>query len=449
MNRLINYYLRQWKHSIHRKALLIRGARQVGKTYAVRDFGKSFDGYVEINLEKQREAHQIFQGDLNPKEMLQKLSLVVDQKIIPGQTLLFLDEIQIVPRALTALRYFYEEMPELHIIAAGSLLDFAVEKEGIPVGRVQSLYMYPLSFIEFLAAMDKKLLVEEIYSHTLDSEMSVPVHKKLLKLVAEYLVLGGMPEVVQCWKSVQDAKECTALQNTILDTYQQDFGKYAKARQIDFLEILFREVPRQLGHRFKYSTIGNDFRKRDLAPALKLLETAGLVHPVYHSSGQGIPIGAQSDPEDFKTIFLDIGLSQALLGLDLAQWFLDPLGELVNKGPLIESFVGQELLAYGNPHKNEQLYYWHRETRTSQAEIDYAIQCGQVILPIEVKGGSGNSLKSLHIFLETHSHSPYGIRFSTHNYSRYEKVHSYPLYAVIKAASGNSDLQSALQGLFD
>jgi uncharacterized protein len=450
MKRLIDYHLLDWKDDKHRKPLLLRGARQVGKTHAVQELGRSsFPTFVEVNLELFKEAHVIFEKDLHPERIVRDLSLITHQHIIPGQTLLFLDEIQAVPQALLALRYFYELMPELHVIAAGSLLDFAIEKVGIPVGRVQSLYMYPLSFMEFLAATGNTLIIEEILSRTVEKPMSDAVHNKLIMLLGEYLALGGMPEVIAYWQEEKDALRSAKVHQTLLNTYRQDFGKYARKLQIKYVELMFDQVPVQLGRKFKYSSIEGDYRKRELSPALDLLVTAGIVHKVFYSSGQGIPLGAQVDPQDYKAIFLDVGLTQAILDLDIAAWFLQPSVEFINKGALAEAFVGQELLAYSDPIKRDNLYYWHRETRASQAEIDYLIQQEQrQVIPVEVKSGMGSTLKSLHLFLETHASCPYGIRLSTQNYSRYEKIYSYPLYALAQLiGSQNMSVLRSIEAL--
>ena len=200
MKRLIDHYLNSWKNNSNRMPLLLRGARQIGKTFSVRNLGKSFNQFVEINLEEKPEAHIIFEKNLDPERIIAELSVLTKKTISPGSTLLFIDEIQVVPRAITALRYFYEKMPNLHVIAAGSLLDFAIEEVGIPVGRVQSLYMFPLSFVEFLAALDQSILIEKIISHDTTQEIGEFIHHQTLALLGDYCALGGMPHVVQLWK---------------------------------------------------------------------------------------------------------------------------------------------------------------------------------------------------------------------------------------------------------
>jgi predicted AAA+ superfamily ATPase len=440
MKRCIDYDLYQWKISKSRKPLLLRGARQVGKTYAVRQLGKTFESFVEVNFERTPAIRAVFEKDLLPERIKREISLITGKEIIVGKTLLFFDEIQNVPQAILALRYFYEEMPELHVIGAGSLLDFAIEQVGIPVGRVTSLYLYPLSFIEFLFATNHSLLAEEILKFDQKIIFSEPVHNKLLQLVGFYLAVGGMPEAVKCWQETNNISACIKIHNNLLDAYRQDFEKYAKKLQIKYLKLLFDHIPLQLGEKFKYSSIDGDYRKRELAPSLDLLVTAGVVHKVFATDAHGIPLGAQVNPQYFKVLFLDVALSQSVLGMNLNNWFLDPLEEFVNKGPLVEAFVGQELLAYSNSARKEQLYYWQKFSRGSEAEVDYVAQDNESIIPIEVKSGVGTTLKSMHQFLETHPRSPYGIRISTLEHSEYQKIISYPLYAVVQVLKSHEEV---------
>lgn len=434
MKRLIDYHLKKWKNNPLRQPLLLRGARQVGKTYAVRELGKTFSSFVELNFELNKKAKAIFDQNLDPHRILQEISIIMEKPIIPGETLLFLDEIQSVPDGILALRYFYEQLPQLHIIAAGSLLEFAIQKVGVPVGRVQFLYMYPMSFIEFLSALEHDITIKEILSHSVNEEMSEFIHEKFLKLLGNYLAIGGMPQAVSCWKTFLNLNTCSQIPHNLIDAYKYDFVKYAKSHQVKYLDLLLSRIPQQLGKKFKYSQIG-DLRKRELEPCIDLLATAGIVHKVIHSDAQGIPLGAQADLDTFKLIFIDVGLSQFILDLKAGDWLLDPLQEFVNKGLLLESFVGQELIAYENPIKKSSLYYWKRNARSSEAEVDYIIQSGKTILPIEVKSGRGTTLKSMRLFLESHKASPYGVRFSTNNYSVHEKIHSYPLYSIAKLIS--------------
>lgn len=363
---------------------------------------------------------------MDPHRIIREIALIKKTQIEPGKTLLFFDEIQACPKAITALRYFYEKMPEMHVIAAGSLLEFAHELVGIPVGRVQSLYVHPMTFIEFLFADGHAILAKEILSN---NPLSKVVHRKALCLLGEYLALGGMPEVVNHWIHQKDPLKCTEIQSTLLDTYRQDFQKYAKSFQLKYLTLLFENIPRQLGEKFKYSKIG-EYRKRELEPSLELLLTAGIFNKVLHTGAHGIPIGAESNPEKFKLIFIDVGLTQSLLGLDLADWFVQPEIEFINKGKLVEAFVGQEILAYSQMRVKSGLYYWQRETRGSSAEVDYVIQKGNQLLPIEVKAGKTMKLKSLHAFLKSHPEAPKGLKVSIDPSYVSDHIDSIPLYRI-------------------
>lgn len=448
MKRLIDYFLLKWKTDQFRMPLLLRGARQVGKTFAVRKLGKTYENFVEINFELLQSARTIFDQDLYPERIIAEISLITKKQIIPGKTLLFLDEIQMAPQGIIALRYFYELMPELHVIAAGSLLDFAIQKIGIPVGRVEFLYMHPLSFIEYLAAMDEQLIIKKILQHDLSSELFKTSHEQLLKSIGHYLALGGMPRAIQNWITTKNALGSAKVHTTILNVYRQDFNKYAREHEIKYVEQIFRQIPQQLGKKFKYSLVDGDYRKRELMPALDLLITAGIARKVYYSAGQGIPLGSQIDLFDYKIIFLDTGLAQANLGLDLAEWFLQPEQQFINKGALVEAFVGQEITAYALPQQQNDLCYWHKDSAPQQAEIDYLVQINQKIIPIEVKSGDGRTLKSIQYFLSTHKESHYGIRFSTNNYSNYLNIHSYPLYAIAKVMTDyNHEMRAAIESL--
>ncbi len=367
MERLIDSFLNQWVIDNARKPLLLRGARQVGKTFAVRQLGKTFSKYVEINCEeRQRDCQLLFEQDLDPSNILRGLSLLAGETIVPGETLLFLDEIQSVPRAIIALRYFYEKMPELHVIAAGSLLEFALEQVGVPVGRIDSFYMYPMTWLEFLWAKKERLLFDEICQHDLHTPMPDVIHDKLLRLLGEYFAIGGMPEVVSHWVESNDPYLCFKTQQALVDNYRQDFEKYAKKHQVKYVEVLFNQIPRQLGKKFNFSAVPGEYRKRELLPCFDLLVKASVIHPVYHTSAQGLPLGADVDLDKFKALFLDIGMAQALLGLDLKEWILNPTEAFVNQGEIVEAFIGQEILAYSHAFQKKMIYYWHQETREGQ-----------------------------------------------------------------------------------
>ena len=447
MRRIIDYHLLSWKNNPIHKPLLLRGARQVGKTHAVRVLGQTFGNFVEINLETNKKARAILEKDLDALAIISQLGELLQVRIEPGTTLLFLDEIQQVPQAIIALRYFYELMPNLHVIAAGSLLEFAIEQVGIPVGRVTTLYMYPLSFIEFLVATGNARWAETIVTHTHNTPYNEQVHDSLLSLVNLYCIIGGMPEAVNQWIRTKISRDVRVVHSDLIFSYQQDFSKYAKMHQIKYLELLLAKGLEQLSKKFMFSRVG-EYKKRELTPALDLLEKSGLLYKIVHSAGQGIPLGAQANLDDFKIIFLDVGLTQELLNLGPTEWFNDPVQAMANKGEIIEAFVGQELLVYADPIAKKNLYYWHREVRSSSAELDYLVQMSEYVVPIEVKAGFNKRIVSMHMFLESHQKSSYGIRFWAGNCEHESAIYSYPLYAVIQPLLKDNDvLQNAVHSL--
>ncbi len=442
MKRLAYYDLRDWlTRSADRKPMLLYGARQVGKTHLVRMLAKLMPNYVEINFEKQKEAFDIFNKDLDPKRIVRDLSLMSDQPIIPGKTLLFLDEIQQQPQAIIALRYFFEEMPDLHVIAAGSLLDFAIEQVGVPVGRITFRWIYPMSFIEFLVATGHNILAKAIISQPVDTPFNDAIHDKALSLVSHYMSIGGMPEVVSSWINNSDIRLCQELQANIITAYEKDIPKYARKHQIKYVDILFKQIPRHITKRFHYGLIESAYSKRELEPALDLLEKARLITKVIRSQGNGFPLGSQSDLDKFKLIFLDVALAQAILDMPIKDWFLHSKSTLINKGELTEAFVGQELLAYQPVSQEAKLYYWHKLEGSSQAEIDYLYGIDREVIPIEVKSGHNANLQSLRLYLKERQHCPYGIRFSVLNYSYFDKLQNYPLYAVSNIINDKSLLE--------
>lgn len=417
--------LRKWRESPIRKPLLVRGARQVGKSWLIREFGLEFPQFVELNFEKQPEAAKLFEGDINVKELTNKISIYLKTKIIPGETLLFLDEIQECPRALIALRYFKEEVPELHVIAAGSLIDFILEEIGMPVGRVQFLYLYPLSFQEFLLAQDRQDLCDYIATMKIDAV----IHAQLLNYVKIYFWLGGMPSVVKTWIEKQDAPLCQQLQEEIIRSYKQDFAKYKHPAKIEHLDFVFDAIPKQLGKKFKYSNIDNHIRSESFKKALDALCKAGIAYKVYHSSAQGFPLGATQKNDHFKVFFFDIGLAQRILRFELDKWLFEKI-EVNHVGAIAEQFVAQEYIAYTATTEPANLFYWHREARTSNAEVDFIFVKKSTIIPVEVKASAHGALKSLHLFLAEHRKSTCGLRISEHNFQTVDNIISIPLYAI-------------------
>lgn len=437
MKRDLRNYLEEWANDPNRKPVLLRGARQVGKSYLARDFGKTFTNFIEINFEFTPGLKTVFEKDLDPVRIIRDLSIILGQPITPGKTLLFLDEIQECPAAVKSLRYFYEKMPLLHVIAAGSLLDFILDEIGLPVGRVMPLYLYPLSFFEFLSAVGKEHLRHEIYNHNPVEEFPVFLHQQLLGLIGEYMAVGGMPEAVKQWIEYGDLSSCLKIHRLLIDTYRQDFAKYAEKKNQKYVEMVFNAIPRLSGKKFIFRAVSKEVRSRELRPALELLAKAGIAHIINHSSSNGLPLGSEINPQVSKVIFLDVALAQSVLGIDYGTWIIDPVSAIINRGAITESFVGQELLAYSPVTMKSELYYWVREIRGSMAEVDYVTGINGKAVPIEVKSGITGSLKSLHIFLEQKRNSEYGFHFSQRNYRVDKKIRSYPLYAIAAALRDN------------
>jgi uncharacterized protein len=429
--RHIDSYLEEWRTSANRKPLLVRGARQVGKSSAVRHLGERFKYFVEVNLEKQQNVSSLFGDNLEVKTLCSQLSAIYHTPIIPGETLLFFDEIQESERAIASLRYFYEDYPELHVVAAGSLLEIALkELASYGVGRIRSLYLYPFSFDEFLEAQGLKMQVD-FKQQKADSEhpLPTPLHQEMLAQLRSFYLVGGMPEAVRVWVESANYNECAVIHNDILDTYQDDFSKYKTRISPLALFNTIKSVTRQAGCKFVYSEVGSGISPTTVKEALELLTLAGLITPVIHSAANGIPLGAQINPKYRKFLFLDIGLMQSLLGIQPADILVANETEFINKGGLSEMFAGLELIKYGNYLKKAELYYWQRMERNAQAEVDYVISHHGKIFPIEVKASKSGSMQSMYKFIELKG-CEYGFRTSLEPFATYEKIKVVPLYAL-------------------
>lgn len=431
MRRKLEKCLLEWKDAPSHKPILLRGARQVGKSWLVQNLGTTFDTFVEINFEETPALIEIFSNSLNPEITVPLISNITGKDIIPGKTLLFLDEIQLCPNAIIALRYFYEKIPDLHVIAAGSLVEFELEKVSTPVGRIEFLYVHPLSFSEYLVVLGKEKLLKLVELQDLKIPIPQILHDELLNHVRDYTLIGGMPEIVREFIKTKDLKRCQKIQSNIISTYKSDFKKYSKKHELKYIDIVFNAIPFQIGGKLKYSNISKDIRSREIINALNLLEKAGLIYKVYHSSCNGLPLEAEIDLKKFKILFFDIGLTNSLLGTDLKNFLLNPDIAQINNGTIAETFVGLELKAYQSVHSEKQLHYWLREKKQSNAEVDYVFQKSDNIIPIEVKSGSTGTLKSLHIFLEEKNRH-FGIKISKSNFSVTDKLQSIPFYAIEK-----------------
>lgn len=428
--RNIDTTLRAWAKESNRKPLLLRGARQVGKSAAIKHLAQQFDYFVEVNFEEQKQVHNLFKGDLSPQELCENLAIFFKTPIIAGKTLLFFDEIQACIPAISALRFFYEKYPNLHLVAAGSLLEFALQELlSFGVGRVRSLFVYPFSFDEFLGACGELHLLAAKQQASLAKPLPEPIHLQLLTQFKRFLVLGGMPEIVATFATSQDLLSCQMALDDLIISLKADFGKYKKrVPSLRILEI-FESVTRQMGGKFVYQKAAIETNHKQIKEAIELLIMAGLVIPVTHTSANGIPLGAESDVKKQKMLLLDTGIFQRLLGLDITAILFEEGMNVVNKGAIAELFVGLELLKAASCYQQQTLYYWHRETASSHAEIDYVVQQRENIIPIEVKSGRKGAMQSLHLFLKE-KNSKVGVRFSLENYGMYDNIWVYPLYAV-------------------
>lgn len=430
IERKVDVELLAWRKSSSRKPLLIRGARQVGKSTAVRNLSKQFAHFIEINFDEQPEYQNLFANTSDINDLVEQLAVIAQTPIIEGETLIFLDEIQASLPAISKLRYFYERRPNLHVIAAGSLLEFALaELPSFGVGRVRSLFMYPISFIEFLGALNEKPLVSLIQKSNSDKPLNPIFHDKLKVYFKKFLIIGGMPQVVQTYVANEDLLEVQRILDDLVIAIQADFVKYKKRIPPASIKSVFDSVVKQVGAKFKYSNDYTDLTSPMIKQVIDLLEMAGLVHRVTHSSSNGIPIGAETNPKKSKLLIFDTGIYQRILGLDVASLLLKDDIEVVNKGNIAELFVGLELLKSNDCFERVALYYWHREAKNSQAEVDYVIQNQDAIVPIEVKAGTKGAMQSMFLFMDEKK-SKWGVRLSLENFSHYDRVHVLPLYAV-------------------
>jgi len=398
MERNINKYLENWKAKRNRKPLIIRGARQVGKTYTVEQFAKNnYEIFIKINFEETPEFKEFFQTN-DVVQIKQNLEIYFGKKIILNKTLLFLDEIQACPEAITTLRYFYEKISKLHIIAAGSLLDHTLNnlKYSMPVGRVEFCYMYPLDFYEFLNALGKNSLVDYLRNFTFEKEIPLPIHHKLLEQLRLYYFIGGMPEAVKVYINENSLPDVEIVHESIIKSLEYDFAKYGTRNEQEVLVRILRYIPKSIGKKFKYSNAADNLRTENVKRAINLLRMSRIVHFVYSTSASKVPLQSSVNEKMFKPIFMDIGLANHILKLRIIN-----LENLItgNEGDLAEQFIGQQLFSMFPQYIDSQLYYWQREKRNSEAEIDYVTERNNTVLPIEVKAGKTGALKSLHIYV--------------------------------------------------
>jgi predicted AAA+ superfamily ATPase len=417
--------------SSDRKPLLLRGARQVGKSSALRRLGKKFKHFVEINFDENKEAGRFFEDALSPREICSQLALYCHTPVVPGETLLFLDEIQSCPPALAKLRYFYERYPELHVAAAGSLLEFVLEEiPSFGVGRIRSIFLYPFCFDEFLAALGEGTVAGAIHEASPERPLPEPVHRQLLNRLKTFLICGGMPEAVSRYARTGDLLAGELVLNDLVTTLKADFAKYKKRVPLLLLNEVFESVMRQAEGKFVYERAAGGMSPVPVKQALNLFIMAGLVHPVTHSAANGIPLGAETNQRYRRMLPCDTGIFLQILGLRSE---ILPAEDFtaVNRGALAEIFTGLELIKAASCYRQQDLYCWQRSAGGphGNAQVDFVIQKGSSIIPVEVKSGATGAMQSLRLFMRE-KHIRRGVRTSLENFKRYEDIDVYPLYAI-------------------
>ena len=431
IKRKIDSALEDWKNDSSHKPLLLRGARQTGKTTAVRHLAEGFDYYIEINFEKNRKIREAFADDLDVKTIVSLIEYQFDKPVVPGRTLIFLDEIQECPRAISALRFFYEDMQSLHVIAAGSLLEFVFDDlSDFGVGRICNMFVYPLSYAEFAGALGADMALERARGAAFDKPLPGIAHGKLLEILKSFLIVGGMPAAVERYVETGSFLAAQREQDDILVSLEEDFGKYKTRLSPDVIRHVLTSVVRQTCEKFVYSDALLGLSYVQSKNATDLLERAKLTIRTDCCNANGVPLGGDLNPKSQKFMLLDTGLYLRESGLNVPEWVNEPPEKFVNRGKLAEMFTGLELKKAGSAFAENRLFYWHREAKDSNAEVDYVVQFGDKVLPIEVKSGVKGSMKSLRILMEE-KNLKLAIRTSEENFGLIDDaVRILPLYFI-------------------
>jgi predicted AAA+ superfamily ATPase len=427
VKRILYKKLTDWKNNPKRKPLLLQGARQVGKTYLIKEFAKNeYENLVYLNFEENKGLKSLFVQSLNAKTIIENIELYIGRKISFHNSIIFFDEIQIVPDALTSLKYFNEQLPEYHVISAGSLLGVSVGKQqSFPVGKVNFLNLYPMSFLEYLYAFDEDLLIEKLLKMNNVEMLPEIIHEKLIKYLMKYLFLGGMPEVLQTYLDTKDINLARKIQEEILEAYKRDFSKYTDRNQAIKTSELWLSIPYQLSKenkKFKYKDVRKNARASNFEQTIEWLRQAGLINIVYNLKIPKIPLAGYTDFSKFKIYLLDTGLLGAMLNLssDIIIRPNDYFKEY--NGAFIENYVASELTTNGY----KDLFYWKSK---NDAEVDYIIQHKNSIIPLEVKSGTSRNIKSLRSYEDKYNPKLI-IRISPRNFIQDEKFINIPLYSV-------------------
>jgi len=417
--------LYEWKNKSDRKPLIIHGARQVGKTWLMKQFAsEAYSQYAYLNFEDNEIVKNIFQKDFNIDRILLAIQLATNV-VINTETLIIFDEIQEAPRGITALKYFQEKAPQYHVMVAGSLLGISIHKnDSFPVGKVEFMNLYPLSFLEFLKAMGQENFVKLLQQK--DWEMIAMFHPQIQECLRQYFYIGGMPEVVSSFATNKDFSKVRQLQQNILDSYDRDFSKHTPVAEVPRLRMIWKSIPSQLSkenRKFIYGLLKEGARAKDFETSIEWLKDAGLIYKINRAKKGQLPLSAYEDFSAFKLFMMDTGLMCAMSNvptqalLEVNTLFSD------YKGALTEQYVLQQLKSM----KNSSIYYWSSDS--SRGEIDFLIQHEANIIPIEVKAEENLQSKSLRFFIEKNPEL-HGFRFSMSNYREQDWVTNYPLYSI-------------------
>lgn len=414
-----------WKSSDERKPMVLKGARQVGKTWLMKEFGRNYyKSFVYFNFDEEDELKSIFETNKNPQRIIELLSMIAGEKIYPEDTLIIFDEVQECPEALNALKYFKEKANEYHVIAAGSLLGTLLAKpKSYPVGMVNLLDIFPLTFEEFLEATDSPLFA---YYEGIHKEQQIEeiFHNRLLEAYNNYLIIGGMPECVSSWLKHKDPAKIAQIQRELIEVYENDFSKHNGKVNSGRILMVFRSIVTQLAksnEKFMYGAVREGARARDFEEAIEWLVSAGMLNRIYNVSKLEHPISAFDKLDQFKLFLFDTGLLKQMAGVDNSAILLKSTYQF--KGPLTENYVLQQLRG--------QFDVMPRYFSSRNGEIDFVLQCGMDIIPVETKGGEDKSAPTFKKYV-AENHPLYAVRFSKMGYRRDGNITNIPLYLVGK-----------------
>ena len=426
-----------WKSSDERKPMVLKGARQVGKTWLMKEFGKNYyKSFVYFNFDEEDELKSIFETNKNPQRIIELLSMIAGEKIYPADTLIIFDEVQECPEALNALKYFKEKANEYHVIAAGSLLGTLLAKpKSYPVGMVNLLDIFPLTFEEFLEATDAPLFAyyEDIHK---EQQIEEIFHNRLLEAYNNYLIIGGMPECVSSWLKHKDPAKIAQIQRELIEVYENDFSKHNGKVNSGRILMVFRSIVTQLAksnEKFMYGAVREGARARDFEEAIEWLVSAGMLNRIYNVSKLEHPISAFDKLDQFKLFLFDTGLLKQMAGVDNSAILLKSTYQF--KGPLTENYVLQQLRG--------QFDVMPRYFSSRNGEIDFVLQCGMDIIPVETKGGEDKSAPTFKKYVAD-NHPQYAVRFSKMGYRKDGNITNIPLYLVGKTKElleGEGDLE--------